>query len=171
MATGDFSIAPAHWPQDLEAARNLLTHYGQFLSASKVGATGLCLIGYEAELNALPGKFGTGDADFLLARFDGEAAGCVAIFKRVLPDGRLGAEIKRLWTEPAFRGRGLGRTLIQAAIAWAQSHQCQAVVLDTIEDAMPEAAALYQSLDFQETGRFNDNPIPGVRFFILMLRT
>jgi hypothetical protein len=43
-------------------------------------------------------------------------------------------------------------------------------VLDTVQEAMPEAAALYQSLGFEEIGRFNDNAVPGVRFYRLMLR-
>jgi ribosomal protein S18 acetylase RimI-like enzyme len=30
---------------------------------------------------------------------------------------------------------------------------------------MPEASALYRSLGFEETERFNDNPILGVRFY------
>ena len=34
---------------------------------------------------------------------------------------------------------------------------------------MPEAATLYRSLGFTETARFNDNPIAGVRFYILEL--
>jgi ribosomal protein S18 acetylase RimI-like enzyme len=42
-------------------------------------------------------------------------------------------------------------------------------VLDTVNEAMPEASALYQSLGFEETGRFNDNPISGVRFYKLKL--
>ncbi len=43
------------------------------------------------------------------------------------------------------------------------------MVLDTVNEAMPEAAALYQSLGFEETGRFNDNPVPGLTFYILKL--
>jgi ribosomal protein S18 acetylase RimI-like enzyme len=34
---------------------------------------------------------------------------------------------------------------------------------------MPEANELYRSLGFQETGRFNDNPLSGVRFYLLKL--
>ena len=46
---------------------------------------------------------------------------------------------------------------------------CSALVLDTVNDAMPEAAELYRSLGFEEIGRFNDNPISGVRFYKLAL--
>jgi putative acetyltransferase len=165
----EFEIVLAQWPQDTEEARAMLAHYGQFLAASPVGSTGLCLIGYSAELDALPGKYKEDDADLFLARLQGKVAGCVAVSKRVLPDGRLAAEMKRLWTEPAFRGRGLGRALIDAAIAWARSHGCAALVLDTVGDAMPEAGALYRSLGFEETERFNENPIAGVQFYLLKI--
>jgi len=165
--SADYEIVPARWPEDLAQARALLSHYGQFLTASPVGATGVCLIGYEAELRSLAGKFAEEEADLLLARMKGEEAGCVAVTRRVLADGTLAAEMKRLWVEPHFRGYGLGRGLVSAAIAWARSHGCAAVVLDTVQDAMPEAVSLYRSLGFEETGRFNDNPLSGVRFYIL----
>jgi putative acetyltransferase len=165
----EFDIAPAQWPRDIEHARALLIHYGDFLAASPVGSAGVSLIGYEAELQALPEKYAREDADLLLARLHGDLAGCVAVSHRVLEDGKLAAEMKRLWVEPAFRGQRLGFQLIKAAITWAQTHGCAAVALDTIHDAMPEAVALYQSLGFHETHRFNDNPIPGVRFYILNL--
>jgi putative acetyltransferase len=164
-----FDIAPARWPEDLEAARTLLTHYGQFLAASPVGAAGVCLIDYEAQVRDLPGKYAGRDADLLLARRNGETAGCVALTHRVLPDGSLAAEMKRLWVESNFRGYGLGRQLMEAAIAWARSQGCSAVVLDTVPEAMPEAGTLYRLFGFEETERFNDNPIAGVRFYILRL--
>jgi putative acetyltransferase len=164
MRAAEYEITPARWPEDTEQARVLLAHYGEFLTAS-----GVCLIGYEAELQALPGKYAGKEADLLLARVQGEGAGCVAITRRTLKDSTLAAEIKRLWVEPQFRGYGLGRGLVNSAIEWSRSQGCGAVVLDTVNEAMPEAGGLYRSLGFEETGRFNDNPVPGVRFFILKL--
>jgi putative acetyltransferase len=165
----EYEIAPAHWPEDIEQARALLTNYGRFLTASPVGAAGLCLIGYDAELRSLPGKYADKEADLLLARIKGEGAGCVAITERTLEDGMRAAEMKRLWVEPRFRGYGLGRGLVRAAIDWARSHECGAVALDTVHEAMPEANELYRSLGFQEIERFNDNPLSGVRFYLLKL--
>jgi GNAT superfamily N-acetyltransferase len=52
-----------------------------------------------------------------------------------------------------------------AAIDWARTRGYGTLVLDTVNEAMPEASALYQSLGFEETERFNDNPILGVRFY------
>ena len=159
-----YQIAVARWPEDTESARALLTNYGQSLAAA-----GVCVVGYEAELSGMPGKYAGRTADLLLARVGGEAAGCVAITERVLADGTRAGEMKRLWVEPRFRGLRLGRGLVVAAIGWARSQGCEAVVLDTVNEVMPEAAALYRSLGFDETGRFNDNPVPGLTFYILKL--
>jgi ribosomal protein S18 acetylase RimI-like enzyme len=129
----------------------------------------VCIPGYEAELRRLPGKYVEQEADLLLARVKGEAAGCVAITRRLLTDGINAAEMKRLWVEPRFRGHGLGRRLVGSAIDWARAHECSAVVLDTVNEAMPEAGELYRSLGFEEITRFNENPVPGIRFYKLML--
>ena len=165
----EYEIAPAQWPEDTELARALLANYGRFLTASPVGAAGLCLIGYDAELRSLPGKYAQKEADLLLARVKGEGAGCVAITERTLEDGLRAAEMKRLWVEPRFRGYGVGRGLVRAAIDWTRSHEREAVVLDTVHEAMPEANELYRSLGFEEISRFNDNPLSGVRFYLLKL--
>ena len=109
------------------------------------------------------------EADLLLAQVNSEGAGCVAITRRALKDGMDAAEMKRLWVEPGFRGHGLGRRLVGSAIDWARTYGCSAVVLDTVNEAMPEAARLYSSLGFEEITGFNENPIPGVRFYRLML--
>ena len=74
----------------------------------------------------------------------------MAITRRVLADGIEAAEMKRLWVEPRFRGHGVGRGLVGSAIDWARAHECSAVVLDTVNEAMPEAAELYRSLGFEE---------------------
>lgn len=169
MKAAEYEIAPARWPEDTEQARALLKSYGTYLAASPSGAAGVCIPGYEAELRGLPGKYMEKEADLLLARVNGEGAGCVAITRRVLTDGTNAAEMKRLWVEPRFRGHGLGRRLVGRAIDWAQAHGCSAVVLDTVNEAMPEAAELYRSLGFEEITRFNENPVPGVRFYKLML--
>jgi putative acetyltransferase len=170
VKTAEYEIAPARWPEDTEQARALLTNYGEYLASSPSGAAGVCIPGYEAELRGLPGKYVGKEADLLLARVKGEGAGCVAITRRVLADGMDAAEMKRLWVEPRFRGHGMGRGLVGSAINWARAHGCGAVVLDTVNEAMPEAAELYRSFGFEEITRFNENPVPGVRFYQLMLR-
>ncbi len=145
-----YRIVPARWPQDTETARTLLGNYRQFLADSPLGAAGICLAGYDAEMKDLPGRFASDEADLLLGWVENEVGGCAAIGAKLLPDGTHAAEMKRLWVEPRFRGLGLGRGLIGSAVEWARAHGCTAVVLDTVEEAMPEARALYLSIGFEE---------------------
>jgi GNAT superfamily N-acetyltransferase len=145
----------------------LLGHYRQFLLDSPLGVAGICLAGFDAELETLPLRFGTGEADLLLAWVGAASGGCVAIAVRPLADGTRAAELKRLWVEPQFRGAGLGRALIKHAVEWSAQHACAAVVLDTIKEVMPEAGALYVSMGFAEIERYNDNHTSGIRFYRL----
>jgi ribosomal protein S18 acetylase RimI-like enzyme len=114
----------------------------------------------EAELAALPGGYEA----LLVARLDGEAAGCVAL-KR-LPDAA--CEMKRLYVRPSARSSGLGRALVEASIVRARELGCRTLRLDTLP-RMDAARALYLSLGFRSTERYNDNPIEGVLFFELEL--
>jgi ribosomal-protein-alanine N-acetyltransferase len=61
------------------------------------------------------------------------------------------AEILTLAVAPAARGRGLGRALLQAAIAWAKAQGAEAVFLEVGTDN-PQALALYAGLGFAKVG-------------------
>jgi ribosomal protein S18 acetylase RimI-like enzyme len=114
----------------------------------------------EAELAALPGGY---DA-ILVAREGGEVVGCVAL--RALGDGA--CEMKRLYVRPGTRRSGAGRALAEAIVEQARRLGYRTMRLDTLP-TMAAAQALYRSLGFAETERYNDNPIPGVLFFELKL--
>ncbi|TML75588.1 MAG: GNAT family N-acetyltransferase [Actinobacteria bacterium] len=116
--------------------------------------------GFEEELAALPGGYEA----LLVARVDGETAGCVAL-KR-LPDGA--CELKRLYVRPAARGSGTGRALAEAAVERARELGYATMRLDTLP-MMNAARKLYLSLGFRPIERYNDNPISGVLFFELAL--
>jgi hypothetical protein len=73
--------------------------------------------------------------------------------------------MKRLWVDASFRGLRLGRLLVEAAIAWAQQQRFEAMYLDTVPAAMPEANRLYEAIGFMPVERYNKNPLAGVVFF------
>jgi putative acetyltransferase len=75
---------------------------------------------------------------------DGTWCGCGAV--RRLDDGR--AEIKRMYTAPAHRRRGIGRGVLGALIDHAAELGCTDVVLETGGE-QPESLALYESFGFR----------------------
>jgi GNAT superfamily N-acetyltransferase len=151
---------------EIEVARGLMRAYGEYLGANPAGAASICLQNYDRELAGLPGQYQAPDGVLLLAWVDGIAAGCCAV--RVLRKDRVPervCEMKRLWVGPAFRGFGLGRRLAEAAIEWAVGVGYEAMYLDTVPAAMPEANGMYAAMGFEKVGRYNDNLIEDVVFF------
>jgi putative acetyltransferase len=139
---------------DAEALRTLFREYAAWL-----GPEGW-FSDLEAELVALPGGY---DA-ILLARAGEKVLGCVAL--RPLEDGA--CEMKRLYVRPGGRRSGVGRALAEAIVEEARLLGYRTMRLDTLP-TMDAARALYVSLGFVETERYNDNPVEGVLFFELKL--
>lgn len=152
-------VREARGDNDIASARQLMRDYGDHLANNPSGAANICLTGYEQELERLP----QGYAAILLAEVDGAPAACVAL-REIVRDEQA-CEMKRLWVGSGFRGLGLGRLLIQEALNWAEQHGFQAMYLDTVPAAMPEASRLYASLGFLPVERYNENPVAGVEFF------
>ena len=148
---------------DVAAVRGLMRAYGEYLAANPNGAANICLEGYSKELEGLPAPYLT----LLMATVDGIAAGCVAlkaIASAAITESRA-CELKRLWVDPRFRGYGLGRRLMEEALAWARQGQFEAMYLDTVPAAMPEAIRLYEAMGFTQVERYNENPVADVVFF------
>jgi GNAT superfamily N-acetyltransferase len=156
-------IQIAETPTDIAHVRTLMREYGDHLAANPTGAASICLVDSDTELARLPGPY-----TLFLAMVEGDAAGCVAV-KPIraagAPYGENAMELKRLWVRGAHRGLGLGRRLMQGAIDRAASLGCDAIYLDTVPAAMPEANALYAAMGFIQVERYNDNPLNDVVFF------
>jgi len=149
--------------EDVAAVRRLMRAYGAYLAANPSGAANICLEGYEEELERLP----EGYSALLLAMVDDEPAGCVAL--RTLQRDEIACEMKRLWVEGAFRGFGLGKRLAEAAIGWARRTGFDAIYLDTVPAAMPEANRMYEAMGFVPVDRYNSNPVADIVFFRMSL--
>src|SRR5215469_4278629 len=152
---------------DVEQVRTLMQAYGVYLSENPNGAASICLEGYARELQELPKPYRT----LLLATVDGAPAGCVAlktISSPAISESRA-CEMKRLWVAQDFRGHGLGRRLVTEVLAWARKAGYEAMYLDTVPSAMPEANRLYEAMGFNRVERYNRNPIADVVFFRLTL--
>lgn len=143
--------------QDWQSVRTLLREY-----AAQVGVD-LCFQGFEAELAGLPGHYGPPRGAMLVARVDGELAGCCALRPLDTTDYANACEMKRLYVRPRFRGLGLGRILAEGILDSARQGAYACVLLDTLND-METARALYQDLGFVEIPPYYYNPIPGSHY-------
>ncbi|HEU5133568.1 MAG TPA: GNAT family N-acetyltransferase [Steroidobacteraceae bacterium] len=120
--------------------------------------------GFSAELASLPGKYAPPTGELFIATDAGVAAGCVAL--RALT--RTVTEMKRLYVRPSARGTGLGKRLVESAIASARRGGYEELRLDTLATMAP-AQALYRSLGFVEIPAYGDAHVPGTVFYGLNL--
>jgi GNAT superfamily N-acetyltransferase len=152
------SVAPATTDEDLDETRALFRSFVAWHRDRHVEDLRL-VDGYfdqaelDAELAGLPGYYAAPEGRLLLARIDGEAAGCVAL--RTLSDGR--CEMKRMFVYPEFQGSGVGRALGIAIVDAAREAGYRAMRLDTSVRQV-EAQALYRSLGFRSIGAYY--PLP-----------
>src|SRR5437773_1455837 len=120
----DSLIRPAAGPEDVAAARTLFQEYQRALGVD------LCFQGFAEELAGLPGEYAPPRGRLLLAEADSDRAllGCVAL----RPLDARAAEMKRLYLRPAARGHGLGRRLVEAVMAEAETIGYACLRLDTL---------------------------------------
>src|SRR5262245_42585154 len=133
-------IVSATLDSDMTEFRELFAEYSGSL------AIDLNLQHIDEEIASLPGCYAPPQGTLFLARVTGAAAGCIG----VRPFSAGTGEVKRLFVRPGFRGRGLARSLISSAIAFAKDTGYQALVLDTLS-TMDPAISLYESFGFRRT--------------------
>jgi putative acetyltransferase len=148
-------------PEELDSLRDLLGEYAAALPFD------LGFQGFDEELRGLPGAYAPPAGALLAARVGERIEGCVAL-RRLDDTGYDIAELKRLYVRPALRGSGVGRLLVEAAVAEARRLGYARLRLDTTPQ-MAAAAALYTGLGFRDIPPYRDNPIPGARFLELTL--
>jgi putative acetyltransferase len=145
--------------KQVDQARELFLEYAQSLGFS------LCFQNFDQELAVLPGDYAPPEGRLLLAEYESQLAGCVALHK--LASGI--CEMKRLYLRPQFRGKGLGPALADRIIAEAREIGYQRMRLDTVEPVMKDAVAMYRKLGFKEVAPYRPNPIAGAMYMELEL--
>lgn len=88
---------------------------------------------------------------FLVARLEGVPVGCGALLR----DPRGFGEIKRMYLDPASRGRGIGRKILDRLVELAAEAGLATLRLETGIHNL-EALSLYRSFGFAERGPFGD---------------
>lgn len=92
---------------------------------------------------------------FVAERPDGKLCGLVEVALHTAARGCSTDKIGYLeawYVDPAWRGQGVGRQLVEAAEAWARNQGCTEMASDTMED-YPLSPAAHAALGYQEVGR------------------
>ena len=154
--TGQREVAVVRWPDEAPSAQDglaeLLAAYHLQTQAEKgeavAGVDGLP-DRYRAEVMDSRAAF-VGDV-VLLALSRDTPVGCLVVTSPI--NGR--SEVKRLWTNPAFRGRGIASSLISAALAHAAESGVSTVRL-SVWEWRAGAIALYERLGFTVTESWDE---------------
>lgn len=154
--TDQGEVAVARWPGRTSAAEDalagLLAAYHLRTEAEKGKAV--------ADVDGLPERYRTEilsprtafvDDVVLVALSGNTAVGCLVLTAPA--EGR--SEIKRLWTDPAFRGRGIASDLVGAALAHAAECGVSTVRL-SVWKWRTGAIALYERLGFTVTESWDE---------------
>jgi len=158
-AVKGLSFVQAESPSQIAQARELFLEYAQSLGFS------LCFQNFDKELAGLPGDYAPPEGRLLLAEYEGQLAGCVALHS--LEDGI--CEMKRLYLRSQFRGKGIGLALADRIISEARQIGYQRMRLDTVEPVMKDAVAMYRKIGFHEIAPYCSNPVAGALYMELQL--
>ncbi|MGY6707427.1 MAG: bifunctional helix-turn-helix transcriptional regulator/GNAT family N-acetyltransferase [Rhizobiaceae bacterium] len=109
--------------------------------------------GFDAAMSRPAGPASLPPRLFLLARLEGRAMGCAALYDLDAGTG----EIKRMWVAPDARGLGIARRLLEALEMAARDAGMTRLLLDT-NHHLSEAMALYEKSGYRRIDRYNDNP-------------
>lgn len=150
-------VRQATTEEDIEHVRELFWEYLQWANERLNEEYGIdfdIASMVESDMDKLE-IFSPPDGRLLLAMEGPEAAG-LACMRRIESD--IG-EIKRMYVRPAFRGRGIGRKLVDGLIREAKMIGYPRMRLDSTR-FMKEAHSLYRSVGFEEIHEYPESEIP-----------
>ena len=137
---------------ELDIIRDLFQEYEKELDEN------ICFQSFDTELKDPLNKYGSPDGDLILAYWNGEVAGCIALTK--MKDGD-SCEMKRLYVKPEFRKNKIGRLLIEELLNSAKERNYKRMRLDTFQK-LQAAVHLYHQYGFENISAYYNNPLPGV---------
>lgn len=138
--------------EQLNEARILFREYEKELGAD------LGFQSFENELKNPLYKYGEPTGSLLLAYWNNELAGCVALQSLQTANA---CEMKRLFVRPAFRSNKIGEVLVNEIVKTAIHVGYENMKLDTLQ-RLQAAIHLYQKHGFIITTAYYENPLPEV---------
>ncbi len=156
--SASFTVDEAHDARDIQEVRRLVLEH----AAARAATPGIEYM--RADAATLPGPYVPPRGGLWLARAEEVGVGCVAL----RPLDAAVAEVKRMYVAAAWRGRGVGRALLEALLDGARARGYQTLRLGTLHD-MTAAQSLYQSLGFTPIERYRPDELIDTRFFELSL--
>jgi GNAT superfamily N-acetyltransferase len=151
------TIRQAESEQDIEHVRELFWEYLQWANAGLNEEFGVDFdIQTMLEHNMAELEMFSPPAGRLLLAYDGGEVAGIACMRQIRQD--IG-EIKRMYVRPAFRGRGIGRKLVESLIKEGRKIGYPRIRLDSTR-FMKEAHSLYRSVGFREIEPYPESEIP-----------
>ncbi len=148
----------AELPGDIAVVRELWREYWESFGLA------MDFQGFGEELDGLPGAYGAEGGALLLALFNEEPAGTIALRRLDETSG----EVKRLYLRPKYRGQGMGRGLLEAVAKRAIAIGYESLYADTLPTMM-EALNLYRRAGFEQIEAYSSTPTPGAIYLKLKL--
>lgn len=140
-----YSIATSK--EEYEEAKKLFTEYAAWLNID------LCFQNFTKELDEIEKMYATDSGGIFLCVDDDKYIGCSAI--RRMDDTT--CELKRMWVQQNYQGKGIGEELLKKCIDLAQQLNYKTIRLDTLSRLQP-AIQLYKKYSFEETTSYYNNP-------------
>jgi putative acetyltransferase len=153
-----FVVREAENEMDIAHVRRLVTAHGD----ARAHVPGVEYV--YADAARMPGDYAPPRGGIWLAVANEVGLGCVAL----RPLGESVGEVKRMFVDAEWRGRGVGRALLEALIVGAHERGYAALRLGTLQD-MDAAQSLYRSLGFVPISRYRPDELMDTQFYELSL--
>ena len=145
---------------EVNACINLFQEYANELNED------LCFQSFDAELKNPLKKYGLPLGSLLLAYWNNEPVGCVALTNITTNQHKeenvvLTCEMKRLYVKPQYRKYKIGEALVNEILLQAKQLNYTVMKLDTLE-RLQAAIQLYLKKGFVISNAYYENPLPNV---------
>jgi N-acetylglutamate synthase-like GNAT family acetyltransferase len=136
--------------EEIIGAKELIIEYIKSLNID------LSFQNIDDELSNFPEKYKEPDGSFLIAKENGSVIGCVGIKKLE----EYICEMKRLFVKDNYKGKGIGKKLIDEIIEDAKMKNYKIMRLDTAKTM--KAMSIYYKIGFYDIEPYYSNPYDNI---------